>query len=291
MKRALFVLLTLQTVLSWRAAVVALPVRVTDGQGHVVSGLTADNFRIFQDGKPQPVTMFRHGDAPVTLGLVIDASTSMRPKQGALIAAAAAFARSGRPDDELFVVTFNDQVTFTLPSGEAFTTDPAKLEAALSVTRPEGRTKLYDAIVASLVHARKGKWDRTAIVIVSDGGDNASRYKYSDVRAMAEQSQSVIYALGLVDDRGEEEDPNILARLCRDTGGLCYFPRRDANLEDVLAQIGRDLREQYIVGFSPDPSQPPGNHDVRVTASGPKGESLKVRTRPGYAGVGKGGLP
>jgi len=287
-KRALFALLALQTVLSWRAAVVALPVRVTDGKGHVVSGLTADNFRIVQDGKPQPVTMFHHGDTPVTLGLVIDASASMRPKQSALIAAAASFARSGRPDDEMFVVTFNDHVTFTLPPGSAFTTDPAQLEAALKVTQPEGRTKLYDAIVASLQHARKGKWDRTAIVIVSDGGDNASYYKYSDVRAMAEQSQTVIYALGLVDDRGEEEDPNILKRLCRDTGGLCYFPPPNANLEDVLAQIGRDLREQYIVGFSPDPGQAPGNHDVQVTARGPSGESLKVRTRPGYTGTAKG---
>ena len=291
MKRALFALLALQTVLSWRAAVVALPVRVTDGHGHVVSGLTADSFRIFQDGKPQPVTMFHHGDAPVTLGLVIDASTSMRPKQSALIAAAASFARSGRPDDEMFVVTFNDEVTFTLPPGVPFTTDANALDTALKVTQPEGRTKLYDAIVASLLHARKGKWDRTAIVIVSDGGDNASRYKYSDVRAMAEQSQTVIYALGLVDDRGEEEDPKILKRLCRDTGGLCYFPPPNANLEDVLSQISRDLREQYIVGFSPDPNSPPGSHEVRVEATGPNGESLKVRTRPGYTGAGKAGRP
>ena len=291
MKRALFALLALQTVLSWRAAVVALPVRVTDGKGHVVSGLTADNFRILQDGKPQPVTMFHHGDAPVTLGLVIDASMSMRPKQQALIAAAASFARSGRPDDELFVVTFNDVVTFTLPPGEAFTTDPAVLESALKVTQPEGRTRLYDAIAESLKHVKKGKWDRTAIVIVSDGGDNASRRKYSEVRALAEQSQTVIYALGLVDAGGEEEDPNILKRLCHDTGGLCYFPPPDASLDDVLSQISHDLREQYVVGFSPQPNQPEGEHDVRVIATGPKGESLKVRTRPGYIGAGKGGRP
>lgn len=279
--------LLLQTPLSWRAGVVALPVRVTDAEGHVVTGLKPENFRILQDGKPQVVSMFHHGDAPVTLGIVVDHSQSMGPKLLPLIRAITAFARSGRPDDEMFAVAFNDQVRFGLPVDRPFTTDPAELETALEVSAAEGRTALYDAIVASLEHVRKGKWDRTALVIVSDGGDNASQHKYSDVRALAQQSQTVIYALGLVDAHGEDEDPDVLKRLCRDTGGLCYFPPPMAKLEDVLAQISRDLRDQYVVGFSPAPEQAPGEHKVEVTATS-DGKSLHVRTRPGYVGAPKG---
>jgi len=278
-------LLLLQAVISVHTELVAVPVVVTDSRGHHVSGLNQDNFQVFEDGRPKPIAVFHHGDGPVTLGLIVDRSQSMRPKSAALLVAVSALLRSSRPEDELFAVTFNDRVLFALP-GEAFTRDVNELSAALTAVRAEGRTALYDGVAEGLRHLDLGHGEKRALVVLSDGGDNGSVHRYAEILALARRSDAVIYAVGLlgtspIDD--DEEDAGLLKRLCRDTGGVAYFPRTPDDVAAVSARVASDLREQYIIGFTP--GTPTGGRtfrklDVKVTATGQG--PLRVRTRAGY---------
>jgi len=278
-------LLLLQAVISVHTELVAVPVVVTDSRGHHVSGLNQDNFQVFEDGRPQPIAVFHHGDGPVTLGLIVDRSQSMRPKSAALLVAVSALLRSSRPEDELFAVTFNDRVLFALP-GEAFTRDVNELSAALTAVRAEGRTALYDGVAEGLRHLDLGHGEKRALIVLSDGGDNGSVHRYAEILALARRSDAVIYAVGLlspspIDD--DEEDAGLLKRLCRDTGGVAYFPRTPDDVAAVSARVASDLREQYIIGFTP--GTPTGGRtfrklDVKVTATGQG--PLRVRTRAGY---------
>ena len=278
-------LLLLQAVISVHTELVAVPVVVTDSRGHQVSGLNQDNFQVFEDGRPQPIAVFHHGDGPVTLGLIVDRSQSMRPKSAALLVAVSALLQSSRPEDELFAVTFNDRVSFALP-GEPFTRDVNELSAALTAVRAEGRTALYDGVAEGLQHLDLGHGEKRALSVLSDGGDNGSVHRYAEILALARRSDAVIYAVGLlgtspIDD--DEEDAGLLKRLCRDTGGVAYFPRTPDDIATVSAHVASDLREQYIIGFTP--GQPTGGRtfrklDVKVTATGQG--PLRVRTRAGY---------
>jgi Ca-activated chloride channel family protein len=220
----------------------------------------------------------------VTLGLIVDRSQSMRPKSSALMMAVSALLQSSRPEDELFAVTFNDRVSFALP-GEPFTGDVKELEAALTAVHAEGRTALYDGVAEGLRHLDLGHGEKRALIVLSDGGDNGSVHRYAEILALARRSDAVIYAIGLLGASPieEEEDAGLLKRLCRDTGGVAYFPRTADEVAAVSMRIGRDLREQYMIGFTPGPS--PGRRtfrkiDVTVTAAG-QGR-LYVRTRAGY---------
>jgi len=278
-------LLLLQAVISVHTELVAVPVVVTDSRGHHVSGLNQDNFQVFEDGRPQPIAVFHHGDGPVTLGLIVDRSQSMRPKSAALLVAVSALLRSSRPEDELFAVTFNDRVLFALP-GEAFNRDVNELSAALTAVRAEGRTALYDGVAEGLRHLDLGHGEKRALIVLSDGGDNGSVHRYAEILALARRSDAVIYAVGLlgpspIDD--DEEDAGLLKRLCRDTGGVAYFPRTPDDIAAVSARVASDLREQYIIGFTP--GTPTGGRtfrklDVKVTATGQG--PLRVRTRAGH---------
>jgi Ca-activated chloride channel family protein len=278
-------LLLLQAVISVHTELVAVPVVVTDSRGHHVSGLNQDNFQVFEDGRPQPIAVFHHGDGPVTLGLIVDRSQSMRPKSAALLIAVSALLRSSRPEDELFAVTFNDRVLFALP-GEAFTRDVNELSAALTAVRAEGRTALYDGVAEGLRHLDLGHGEKRALIVLSDGGDNGSVHRYAEILALARRSDAVIYAVGLlgtspIDD--DEEDAGLLKRLCRDTGGVAYFPRTPDDIAAVSARVASDLREQYIIGFTPGTSTAGRTFrklDVKVTATGQG--PLRVRTRAGY---------
>lgn len=275
--------LVAQATLSVRTVLVALPVTVTDARGHRVVGLTQDSFRIREDGREQPITVFHHGDGPITLGLVVDHSQSMRGNLPAVTAAVEAFSTVTQQGDELFVVGFNERVTRPLAvGGRLFTHDAHLLAAAVGAIRPIGMTALYDAIIDGLDQLTAGQWDKRTLIVVSDGGDNASVHQYAEVRARALRSEAVIYAIGL---RGAsaEQAPGVLRRLSADTGGAAYFPRSAGEVSDVLKEIVRDLREQYTIGFSPDSDAPPGAfRAVDVTATAPGVRNLRVRTRPGY---------
>src|SRR5579871_1176891 len=167
--------------------VVVLHATAQDRKKILVSGLDKDNFQVYEDGVLQPIKYSSHEDVPVTVGLVVDNSGSMRPKRREVIAAALAFARSSNPQDQMFVVNFNERVSLGLPSNIAFTDQAFQLQAALSRVAADGETALYDAVALALDHLKKGNRDKKVLIVVSDGGDNASKHKLSEIMALAGQ--------------------------------------------------------------------------------------------------------
>ncbi len=273
-----------QTKIAVSTNLVLLPVKVTDARGTFVPGFKLQDFRVYEDGQLQKLTVFEEGDTPVTVGLVVDHSRSMGPKLRDVVTAVSSFAHSSNPRDEMFVVDFNDDVLIELMKGKAFSNDPKELEEALTGVTARGRTALYDAVSEGLHHLQYGKLGKRALIIISDGGDNASHLKYSQLLAQARQSQTLIYAIALVGADDKEENPGLLRRLCKDTGGIAYFPREAETVAQISIEIARDLREQYTLGYTPQNMQRADAFrkvEVKVTATGHG--SLRVRTRPGYS--------
>ena len=181
---------------------VVLHATVEDRKGVAVSGLDKDDFQVYEDGRLQPIKYFSHQDVPVTVGLVIDNSGSMTPKRSSVIAAALAFARSSNPQDQLFVVNFNEYVSFALPEDVPFIGLGADLEAALSTMTTTGKTSLYDAIAAAMEHLKRGNRDKKVLIVISDGGDNSSKHSnLAQIMAMAQRSETIIYTIGLFDEK------------------------------------------------------------------------------------------
>jgi Ca-activated chloride channel family protein len=266
------------------ANLVLLPVNVTDAHGTAVEGLKMQNFRVYEDGQAQQLTVFNEADKPVTVGLVVDHSRSMGPKLPDVAAAISSFAHSSNSQDEMFVVDFNDDVSIELMRGKSFSNDPAELGEALTAVSARGRTALYDALGEGLQHLQYGRWTKKALVIVSDGGDNASRLTYSQVLARARQSQASIYAIALFGPDDADENPRLLLRLCRDTGGTAYFPSQSQSVGDVSREIARDLREQYTLGYVPqNPERTEAFRKIEVKVWVPGHGKVRVRTRQGYS--------
>jgi Ca-activated chloride channel family protein len=266
------------------ANLVLLPVKVTDARGTFVSRLKLEDFRVFEDGQLQNLTVFEDGDTPVTVGLVVDHSKSMGSKLPDVVTAVSSFAHSSNPRDEMFVVDFNDDVSVELMRGKAFSNDAKELAEALTAVSARGRTALYDAVSEGLHHLQYGHLEKKALVIISDGGDNASHIKYSQVMAQARQSQALIYSIALVGSDDEEENPGLLRRLCKDTGGIAYFPREGESVANVSTEIARDLREQYTLGYAPqNMKRADAFRKIEVKVSAPGRGRLRVRTRQGYS--------
>jgi VWFA-related protein len=265
------------------ANLVLLPVKVSDAHGAFVPGLKQEDFQVFEDGQLQKLTVFESRDTPVTVGLVVDHSKSMGPKLQDVVVAVSYFTHSSNPQDEMFVVDFNDDVSIELMRGKAFSSDVKDLEEALRAVSARGQTALYDAVSEGLHHLQYGHFDKKALIIISDGGDNASHLKYSQVLAQARQAQTQIYSIGLVGSLEGEENPGLLRRLCKDTGGIAYFPRAGESTSSVAKEIARDLREQYTLGYAPQNLKSAGAFrkiEVKVTAA--DHGKLRVRTRQGY---------
>lgn len=267
---------------------VVLPVTVVDHKGRLVIGLGADQFRVYQDGRPQQIRYFSQRDIPVSVGLVIDHSVSMTPKQADTVEAALRFVRLSNPGDEAFVVNFNENVSFGL--SEAFSSNSQELREAL-LNRPcMGRTALYDAVIAALEHVAKGTRDKKALIVVSDGGDNASRHSLQDALEQAQRSGVLIYTVGLFDEAGVDQRPGVLKKLARLTGGEVFLPSSSEDLASICSQIARDLRNQYTLAYTPDGAD--GRyHRIQVIAVN-QGRKLAARTRAGYwAPAEAGGNP
>lgn len=276
-----------QTTFEVTTELVVLPVNVTDASGNFVSGLMSQNFRVYEDGRPQEITLFEREDLPVTVGLIVDHSRSMGPKLAAVTTAVSSFAHSSNPEDEMFVVDFGDRVWPEFSGGQPFTSDVKVLENAVASVAAQGQTALYDAVYEGLDRLHLGHREKKALIIVSDGGDNASRRKYSDVLALARQSQAVIYSIGLVGGTGEEENPRVLERLCKDTGGLAFFPRTVDMVTEISIRIARDLRQQYTLGYAPEKKiSTTAFRKIEVKVSAPGRGKIHVRTRPGYSRFG-----
>lgn len=262
---------------------VVLQATALDHKGALVSGLTQNDFQIYEDGVLQPIKHFSHQDIPVTVGLVIDNSGSMKPKRADVIAAALAFARSSNAQDQMFVVNFNEKVSFALPSTTPFTDQVATLEVALSRIAADGETALYDAMAAALEHLKEGSRDKRVLIAISDGGDNASQRNLARIMTMTRQSDAVIYTIGIFDAQDEDRNPHVLRQLARDTGGETFLPESLKDLAPICERIAHDIRNQYTLTYVPTNRKRDGTFRVvHVKASGQGRGRLIVLTRAGY---------
>lgn len=255
---------------------------VRDRTGSFVSDLTEYDFSVYENGVPQSIQLFRHEDTPVTVGLVVDHSGSMRPKLNEVIVAATAFAQSSNSEDEMFVVNFNENASLGLPEGNPFTNRSSELEAALSHMPAAGMTALYDAAVAGLEQLSAGTRDKKVLLIVSDGGDNASEHGLTQVLEMAEQSKVIIYTIGVFDEGDPDRNPKVLKRLARESGGASFFPKSLDQIAGVCEYIARDIRNQYTIGYFSNSLADGEYRSIRVAARSPSRGELVVRSRAGY---------
>jgi VWFA-related protein len=270
-------------VFSISSDLVALDVLVRDRKGVYVTGLTADAFTVEEDGVRQTIQFFAEIDAPATVGLIIDSSGSMAGAEKRVIAAVGTFVETSNPEDEVFALAFGSQVRSVLPPRTPFTGDARTLREALTAAfKPWGRTTLYDAIVAGFDYLARGTRQRKALVIVSDGGDNASRATLDHVMSMAAAAGAVIYTIALT-DRKRDAHPEILKRLARTSGGTTFQPKRPSQVEKALRLVAHDIRNSYTLGYVSTNAAPDGRlRLVRVTAERRGERDLQVRTRKSY---------
>jgi Ca-activated chloride channel homolog len=262
---------------------VVLDATVRDKKGGFVSGLEKQDFRVYEGDQPQTIELFRHEDVPVAVGLVLDDSGSMQPKRSDVAAAALAFVRSSNPEDEMFVVNFNENVTFGLPNGELFSAKPSELAQAVAGVPAAGRTALYDAIDVALTHLQRARRDKKALIVISDGGDNASNYTLNQVLQQVSRSDAIIYTIGLFDEDDTDQNPRVLKRIARASGGEAFFPEEPSAAVKICEGIAEDIRNQYTIGYAPANKNFDGSYrTVKVIAYGPGGAKLMVRTRAGY---------
>ena len=255
---------------------VVLPVTVLDKKGGFAMDLQQSNFEIYEDGVKQSIRLFRHDDIPVTVGIVVDHSGSMRNKMDDVLAAAKSFAKLSNPEDQIFVVNFNERVMLGLPESSPFTDKPEALGNAILNAPLAGETALYDAVDMGLRKLNDGNRDKKALIVISDGGDNASSTSFPWLLKKAAESNAMIYTVGIYDPTDQDQNPGVLRKLAKETGGQSFFP---AKFEDAVADLTRiadEIRHQYTIGYVSS-NAGSGHHAVRVVANG-----FVVRTRTGY---------
>jgi Ca-activated chloride channel homolog len=262
---------------------VALHATVSDRKGMPVSGLVKENFQVYEDGIPQQIEGFSHEDIPVTVGLVIDNSGTMRPKRREVITSSLAFARSSNPEDQMFVVHFNENVSFGLPDDTPFTDKMDQLELALSGIIANGMTALYDAVAIALNHLEQGNRGKKVLIVISDGGDNASKHKLDRILSMAGRSDAIIYTIGIFDENDPDRNVRALKQLANATGGESFLPGSIGEVISICKRIARDIRTQYSITYLSTNNKQDGSYRaMQVKAGTPERGPLRVRTRAGY---------
>jgi len=262
---------------------VLLTATVKDRANRYVAGLTKENFQIWEDKTEQQIQYFSEEDVPLSVGIIFDISGSMANKLAAARLAASTFLRMGGQADEYFLVGFSDRAGMM----QDFTTDITKLQNSLLSTYAKGGTSLYDALYLGMDKVNRGHNSRKALLLITDGEDNHSRYSFSDVREFAKEHDVLIYAIGLLEEQSIQS-PQIGAAVLQDlanlTGGAAYFPSSVGALDAICAQIGNDLKNQYVVGYhSTNPSTDGKWRKIRVKINTPKGvPRLSVRAKSGY---------
>ena len=268
---------------------VVLHATVVDSKGQFVPGLKAEDFHVFEDKVEQKISVFSSEDVPVTMGLVIDNSASMKDKRPQVNAAALSFVRTSNVADEVFVVNFNDE--YYLDLDEDFTSNQQELHEALEKIDTRGSTALRDAIVASLDHLKKGHKDKRVLLVITDGDDDASSKSFPYTLKAAVDSNAVIYAIGVFSDDDRKNNKKMVRKSKKDltdlaeaTGGLAFFPERLEDVDPVCVQVARDIRNQYTIGYYPTNAATDGTfRGVKVDLVPPKGMGkLSLRTRSGY---------
>jgi Ca-activated chloride channel homolog len=274
---------------STQSELVVLHVAVKDRKGSYVGGLGQDSFRVLEDRRPQEISFFNNQDAPVTVGLLIDSSGSMAPNRNLVIAASMAFSKAMNPQDEFFVLGFNEYIHTPLPPDKPFTNSEPTLRVALvQAIKARGQTAIYNAVNSGLEYVQKGGFERQVLIVVSDGGDNASTTTRAQVLANAQASNAVIYTIALVDPMDPEADPGFLSQLAESTGGVAFKPKNAADIEDILQRVARDIRNMYTIGYVPSPAAAARRtrkdelRRVAVDVRLPTGQKLAVRTRRAY---------
>ena len=265
---------------SVRRVVLYATVRGDDG---FVADLTASDFTILEDGKPQKLLEFQREDVPVAIGLLVDNSRSMLTRRDEVVEAAKTFVRATNPQDEIFILHFNEQLSYGLPKNVPFTADRALLGEALDRMNLDGRTALYAAIAEGLSHLGTSNLTKKALIVISDGGDNVSEIKLDDVVKRADLSGASFYGIGIYDPDDGEADPKTLRNLANRTGGESFFPERLAEVRSLCERIALTMRNQYTLSYSP-PSvdTKPAYHRIEVKVKDPQKRKLTVRTRTGY---------
>jgi Ca-activated chloride channel family protein len=262
---------------------VLLDVSVRDQRGAFAGDLVKSNFAVFEDGQPQEIRVFAHDDLPATLGILVDESYSMRPKRADVLQAAESFIDLSNAGDEIFILNFNDVVQAGLPAGTMFSHDPRQLRAALQGGLPRGRTALNDAIVAGLKQLRLGHRERKALLLISDGGDNASTHTRQQMFSAVETIPATIYTIGLFDEDDPDRVPELLRQIAWVSGGQCFLPQNPAETTPVCKHIAEDIRARYSVGYIPrlDRGGDETRH-IRISVRAPGHDKLTAHARTSY---------
>lgn len=271
------------TTISVDVNLVLLRVTVRDRKGGFVSGLNQDNFQVLENRSPQTIRFFRHEDVPVAVGLIVDNSGSMGRKRRDVTAAALTFVQASNIRDEMFVVNFNGHVSFGLPDTTLFSASTEELDRALNGIPATGKTALYDAIEAGLLHLKKATLDKKVLIVISDGGDNASHSKLDEALEAASRSDITIYIVGLFDEDDHDRNPTILKKIAHTTGGEAFLPSETSEIVPICKRIAEDIRNQYTIGYVPSNQDLDNTYrTIRLTATGQHHERYLVRTRAGY---------
>ncbi len=262
-------------------------VTVTDPYNRLVTGLEPDNFRVFEDNIEQEVVNFSAEDVPISIGVIFDFSGSMSNKVGKAREAALQFFKTANPQDEFFLVSFNERAELT----SSFTNSVEDLQSRMMLTAPKGRTALLDAIYLGLSQMRGAHNAKRALLILSDGGDNHSRYNESDIKRLVKEADTQLYAIGIFDPLGyrnrspeELSGPSLLSEVTEMTGGRVFAVEKLDELPDIASKIGMELRNQYVLGYRPSNKA----HDARwrklkIKLRAPKGlPPLSVYSKTGY---------
>jgi Ca-activated chloride channel family protein len=261
---------------------VLLDVSVKDPDGSFVEGLSQNNFEVFENNARQTISTFSNNDLPFTVGILVDESRSMIPKRNDVLAAAGLLIAESNPRDEVFVLNFNDTVKRGLPDGVLFSDDMKQLRAALGRARPQGMTALNDAVVEGLKQLELGRRDKKGLIVVSDGGDNASQCTRQKMLDMVERSIATIYTIGLFEPGDPDRDPGILKRLAKVSGGVASFPLDSTKMPDVCRAIARDMRTRYTIGYVPSSRNGGSLRHIRVHVSAPGHSKLLTLNRTTY---------
>lgn len=267
---------------------VSLTVTVTDPYNRLVTGLDKHNFEVFEDKVKQDITHFSDDDVPVSLGIAFDVSGSMKGKLDRAREALRAFIQTSHNDDDFFLVGFNQRANLL-----AEFTDGDTLANKLHLVDPKGQTALYDAAYLGIEKVKQGRHLKRAILLISDGQDNSSRYTYGELRKQLKEAGVQIYCIGIVEMGGgagaalDMQGQAILEEISQVTGGKAFFPRSAAELEDATTRIALELRHQYSIGYAPTNIKKDGQwHKIKVNVKAPKGlPSLKVQHKEGYYAV------
>jgi VWFA-related protein len=268
---------------------VVLHTSVIDDRGRFADGLKQDNFRVLEDKVEQKLSVFRREDIPVSMGLVIDNSGSMRDKRPRVNQAALTLVEASNPQDEAFVVNFNDD--FYLDLDKDFTNSVPELKEALERIDSRGSTALYDAIIGSLDHVKKGNKDKKVLLIVTDGEDNTSHNSLEKTVREIQKTDTVIYTIGLLSEESKKSAKRAkraLEEIAKASGGLSYFPENVEDVRNICQQVAHDIRNQYTLAYYPTNTKRDGTfRAVQVEIIPPRGRGkLQARTRNGYYAPG-----